>query len=67
MTKAEAKRVLEAYKHETAWYGDYITICGEQYTPRLDGMIEMFRNMGMGFAETECIIAALVLSGAKFK
>lgn len=68
MTKKDALQIIEANKDNTAYYGknntDFIT--GENIIT-YDSMYEMFRSrMGMGKAETLCIIAALKISGAKF-
>lgn len=68
MTDKEAKAIIEANKSMTAFYGENNTdfLTGENIVT-YDSMYEMFRDrMGMGKAETLCIIAALKLSGAKF-
>lgn len=65
-TKKRAKMIIDTYKDDTAYYGknnlDFLT---HENFITYDSMYEMFRGrMGMGKAETLCIIASLVLSGA---
>ena len=69
MTNKQAKAIIEENKNDTAFYGqnntDFIT--GEKIIT-YDSMYEMFRRrMGMGKAETLCIISALKLTGAQFE
>lgn len=66
-TKKKAKLIIDTYKDRTAYYGkNNISLITDQNFITYDSMYEMFRGrMGMGKAETLCIIASLVLSGAK--
>lgn len=58
-TKAEAKRELEASKDITAYFDGSL---------KMSDMKEMLRyRMRFGEAETNVILAALVLAGAKFE
>lgn len=58
-TKAKARETVAAYADRTAYYDGSIS---------QESMYEMLRyQMRFGEAETRVIIAALVLSGAKFK
>ena len=68
MKKAEAKRIIEANKSNTAWYGENnIDIFGENIATT-EALYNMFRfRYSFGEAETQCLIAALVLSGAKIE
>ena len=68
MTDIQAQKIIERYKDETAFYGNNNTdlITGENIIT-YDSMYNMLRDrFEMGRAETMCIIAALVLSGAQF-
>lgn len=58
-TKKSAREVIDQYKDETNYF------CGNL---NMKDMKEMFiYRMNFGEAETNVIISALVLSGAKFK
>lgn len=57
ISKERAKEWLDGYKDQTAYFTGELN-----YT----AMREMFRQMHFGVAETETILAALVLAGAKF-
>lgn len=65
MTKKDAKEIIELKKSDTAFFGENnIDIFGEPINTRRK-LYEMFRyRFKMGEAETECIIASLVLAGA---
>ena len=68
MNNKQAKELIEKYKGLTAFFGENNTdfLTGENIIS-YDSMYDMFRyRMGMGQAESVCIIAALKLSGAKF-
>ena len=57
-TKTQAKETIEAYKKETAYFDCSMT---------QEEMYNLLRyRMRFGEAETRVIIAALVVSGAKF-
>ncbi len=57
-TKTQAKETIEALKNETAYFDSSMTQAE---------MYNMLRyRMGFGEAETRVILAALVISGAKF-
>lgn len=57
-TKKKAKESIEAYKDMTAFFDESMT---------QEDMYNMLRyRMHFGVAETETILAALVLAGAKF-
>lgn len=59
MTKKAAWEQIEKFKDETNYFSGTI---------KLDDMKEMFRDrMGFGEAETEVILAALTIVGAKFQ
>ena len=59
MTKAKAREIIEANKDNTAYFDKSISA---------KEMYEMLRyRMRFGEAETKVIIAALEVSGAKFK
>ena len=67
ITKVEAKRAIEEHKNNTAWYGENnMSMFGEHLATK-DFLTQMFINKGFGYAETECIINALVVSGAKIE
>lgn len=58
-TKKAARETIEAYKDLTGYYDASIS---------QNDMYKMLRyRFQFGEAETRCIIAALVISGAKFK
>lgn len=58
-TKANAKETVDAYKDMTSYYDGSMT---------QDEMYALLRyRMMFGDAETRCIIAALTISGAKWK
>lgn len=59
MTKKLAKSIIEHYKNNTAYFDNSMT---------REEMFDMLRwRMRFGLAETEVIIASLILAGAKFK
>lgn len=59
MTKKLAKAVIEHNKNNTAYFDNSMT---------RDEMFDMLRyRMRFGQAETEVIIASLIIAGAKFK
>ena len=59
MTKAKAREIIEANKDNTAYFDKSISV---------KEMYEMLRyRMRFGEAETKVIIAALKVSGAKFR
>ena len=59
MTKKTAWEQIEKFKGETNYFSGSL---------KLDDMREMFRDrMGFGDAETEVILAALTIAGAKFQ
>ena len=59
MRKSTALKNIEKYKNETMYF------CGEI---KQKDMYNMLRNsMQFGEAETQVILSALVLAGAKFK
>ena len=59
MTKAQAREIIEANKDNTAYFDKSISV---------EEMYEMLRyRMRFGEAETKVIIAALEISGAKFR
>ena len=59
MTKKSAKEIIDNSKENTAFFDNTISI---------DDMYEMLRyRMRFGEAETNVIIASLVIAGAKFK
>lgn len=58
-TKKDAKETVSAYADGTSYFDESVT---------QNDMYNMLRyRMAFGEAETRCIIAALVLAGAKFK
>lgn len=58
-TKKAAREAIEQYKENTAYFDNEMSI---------DDMRFMLRQrMEFGEAETEIIIASLVIAGAKFK
>lgn len=59
MTKTLAKKIVEREKNNTAYFDESMT---------RDQMYAMLRErMRFGIAETEVIIASLIIAGAKFK
>lgn len=57
--KDVAKEIIRVYGNDTAYFDGSMT---------KDKMYQMLRyRMNFGLAETYCIIAALILAGAKFK
>lgn len=59
MTKKAAWELIGQFKDETNYFSGIL---------KLDEMRDMFRNrMGFGEAETEVILAALTIAGAKFQ
>ena len=59
MTKKAAREQIKRFKDETNYFSGTI---------KLDDMRDMFRNrMGFGEAETEVILSALTIAGAKFQ
>lgn len=63
--RATAKDMVNSNRKNTSWYGENnVDIFGGNIAS-YDRMFEMlFEKMGFGYAETQCIIGALVLSGA---
>lgn len=59
MTKKEAKANIEFNKNNTAYFDGSMS--------ENDMYLMLRQRMGFGLAETEVIISALVLAGAKFK
>lgn len=59
MTKTLAKKIVEREKNNTAYFDERIT--------REDMYTMLRERMRFGRAETEVIIASLILAGAKFK
>ena len=57
-TKKAAKEILDKYKNQTSYFDGEI---------EMENMKEMFRYMGFGEAETNVILASLVLTGCKFR
>ena len=58
MTQEEAKNIIDLYAENTAYFDGEISI---------NEMYEMFKNrMGFGEVETNVILGALVMAGAKF-
>ena len=59
-TKKNAKDIIDWAKEtgQTAYFDGELS---------MSSMKEMFRNYGFGMAETNVIMASLVLAGAKFK
>lgn len=58
-TKKSACETIERYKNDTDYFTENISF---------SEMYDMLRyRMGFGYAESNVIIAALVLAGAKFK
>ena len=68
MTRNEAKKLIDTYKNDTGWYGDDdIDLFGEHICT-FDRMYELFRyRCQFGEAETNCLLGALKLSGAKIR
>lgn len=61
-TKTAARETLNRYKADTAYFPEE-----GQNALSMESMKDMLRNdMRFGVAETNCILAALVLAGAKF-
>ena len=59
MTKKAAWEQIEKFKDETNYFSGVL---------KMDDMREMFQvRMGFGEAETEVILAALTIAGAKFQ
>ena len=57
-SKITAKEILDLYKDDTAYFEGSLS---------MQRMKEMFRNeLHFGVAETNVIIASLILAGAKF-
>lgn len=66
MTKAEARKLVEEHKAETAWFEGNMHDMWGDIIPTYDRMYDMFRNrMGFGEAETAVLIGALALAGAE--
>lgn len=59
MTKTLAKKIVEREKNNTAYFDESMT--------REDIYKMLSERMRFGVAETEVIIASLVIAGAKFK
>lgn len=57
-TKKTAKEILDKYKNQTFYFNGEI---------ELENLKEMFRYMNFGEAETNVILASLVLAGCKFR
>lgn len=57
-TKKAAKEAIEQYKDQTCYFNGELNMAD---------MKRMFADMHFGKAETNVIMAALVLAGAKFK
>lgn len=58
MTKRYAKEVLDLWKNETNYFNGSLSI------GQMESMLQY--RMGFGLAETEVIVMALILAGAKF-
>lgn len=56
-SKDEARLTLEKYKYSTGYFNGELS---------MSGMKEMFKRYSFGSAETNVILSALVLAGAKF-
>lgn len=56
-TKKTAKEAIEQYKDQTGYFNGALN---------MTDMKQMFRDMHFGEAETNVIMAALVLAGGKF-
>lgn len=56
--KEAAKEILDKYKNQTPYFD------GEM---EMETMIEIFQYMNFGEAETNVILASLVLAGCKFR
>lgn len=58
MTNEEAKRIINEFKDDTFYFDRSL---------RYKDIYNMFRRDGFGEAETNVILAALILAGAKFQ
>lgn len=69
LTQKDAIALLELNKENTAFFGNQKEILSDKtYYPTYGELYNLFRiKAGMGLAETDCIIGALVKSGAKIK
>lgn len=69
MTKKEARILLEANKDNTAYYNGFTSILDNKTNfCTYDELFNFFHiRCNMGEAEANCIISALVLSGAKIQ
>lgn len=66
MTKAEARKLVDNYRGNTAWFKENMYDSWGDIVPTYDRMYDMFRNrMGFGEAETAVLIGALALVGAE--
>ena len=66
MNKKEAREVITQFGSKTSFFNncEYTGINGESWNMTQDEMREMLRyKMCFGQAETECIIAAIVIAG----
>ena len=63
MTKKEATTIINAHKGNTSWYNGEVDFFGDKVAT-FSNLYEIFIRRGFGEAETNCIIAALRLSGA---
>lgn len=59
ITKKKAKAILDAHKNDTDYFNKSVDI------KKMEDML--YYRMHFGWDETEVIIAALILAGAKFK
>ena len=57
-TKKTAKEILDKYKNQTRYFDGEV---------EMKIMKEMFRYLDFGEAETNVILAALILAGCKFR
>lgn len=59
ITKKRAKEIIEFYRNngDTGYFNGRLGY---------DHMVQMFRRMGFGRAETDVIMAALIYAGANF-
>ena len=64
ITKKAAREMVNANLSKTGYVPENFGMLG---AIKCDDMREMFRRCGFGSAETETIIGALVLAGAKFE
>lgn len=68
ITKATAREIIKENKNDTAWYGENnITMLGDNVATYYSLYDLLRHRCRFGEAETQCLIASLVLSGAEIE